>query len=135
MLDLSNTVKSNKSDQLNADDLISGPITVQVEAVELTNNAQQPVNIYYVGCDGKPFKPCLTVRRIIVALWGQDGHQWAGRWLNLYIDKNVSFGKQKNIGGIRVNAMSHIQDVANIKLTSGRGVKTQYTIHPIPLES
>ena len=82
MLDLSNTVKSNKSDQLNADDLISGPITVQVEGVELTNNAQQPVNIYYTGCNGRPFKPCLTVRRIIVGLWGEDGHQWAGRWLN-----------------------------------------------------
>lgn len=131
MLDLSNTVKSNKSDQLNVDDLISGSRTVQIEGVRLTNCPQQPVHIFYYGCEGKPFKPCLTVRRILVALWGSDGEQWSGKWLNLYVDKTVSFGKQKNIGGIRVNAMSHIQSTARIKLTSGRGVKTEYVIEPI----
>ena len=134
MLDLSNTIKSNKSDQLNVDDLVSGPKMVQVEGVRLTNDPQQPIHIFYYGCEGKPFKPCLTVRRILVALWGQDGEQWANRWMNLYVDKTVSFGKQKNIGGIRVNGMSHIQGTANINLTSGRGVKTEYIIKPISLE-
>lgn len=135
MLDLSNTVKSNKSDQLNADDLISGPRMVQVEGVRLTNDQQQPLHIFYIGCEGKPFKPCLTVRRILVHLWGADGEQWAGKWLNLYVDKTVSFGKQKNIGGIRVNAMSHIQGTARVKLTSGRGIKTEYIIEPITLNN
>jgi hypothetical protein len=55
--------------------------------------------------------------------------------MNLYIDKSVSFGKQKNIGGIRVNAVSHIQSAATIALTVRRGVKQHFIIQPIPLEN
>ena len=34
-----------KSDQLNADDLIAGPITVTVQAVKRGSDAQQPVSV------------------------------------------------------------------------------------------
>ena len=132
-LDLSGTIKA-KSDQLNADDLVAGPITVQVEGVRLTNDPQQPVHIYYYGCDNKPFKPCLTVRRVLIALWGADGNRWANKWMNLYIDASVSFGKQKNIGGIRVDAVSHIASAATISLTVRRGMKQHFTIKPIQFE-
>ncbi len=134
MLDLSGTIKA-KSDQLNADDLIAGDKMVQVEHVNLTQDPQQPIQVYYFGCEGKPFKPCLTVRRMLIALWGSDGNTWAGKWMNLYVDKSVSFGKQKNIGGIRVNAVSHIQSAATIALTVRRGVKQHFIIQPIPLEN
>ncbi len=133
-LDLSRTIKS-KADQLNVDDLVTGPITVQVEGVKLTNDPQQPVHIYYYGCENRPFKPCLTVRRVLIALWGADGNQWANKWLNLYVDASVSFGKQKNIGGIRVDAVSHIPSSATIALTVRRGVKQHFTIQPINLEN
>ena len=46
MLDLSGTIKA-KSDQLNADDFISGDKMVQVEGVKLLKDPQQPVHIYY----------------------------------------------------------------------------------------
>tara|TARA_R110002020_G_scaffold54301_1_gene151543 strand:+ start:263 stop:676 length:414 start_codon:yes stop_codon:yes gene_type:complete len=133
-LDLSGTIKA-KSDQLNADDLVAGPIMIQVEGVRLTNDPQQPVHIYYYGCENKPFKPCLTVRRILIALWGVDGNQWADKWMNLYIDKSVSFGKQKNIGGIRVDAVSHISSAATISLSVRRGIKQQFVIQPINLNN
>ena len=94
--DLSGTIKS-KSDQLNADDLIAGQITIQVEGITRVNDPKQPIQIYYYGCEGKPFKPCLTVRRILIALWGKDGSQWTDRLMNLYVDASVSFGSQKNI--------------------------------------
>jgi len=132
VLDLSGTIKA-KSDQLNADDLVAGSITVQVEGVRLTNDPQQPVHIFYYGCENKPFKPCLTVRRILIALWGADGNLWAGRFMNLYVDPTVSFGKNKNIGGIRVNALSHIKSVAKISLTVRRGLKQQFIINPIEI--
>lgn len=134
MLDLSGTIKA-KSDQLNADDFMQGDKLVQVEGVNLTKDPQQPVHIYYYGCEGKPFKPCLTVRRILIKLWGGDGDQWAGKWMNLYVDQSVSFGKQKNIGGIRVNAVSHIPSVATISLSIRRGVKQHYQVHPIKLDN
>jgi len=128
--DLSGTIKAN-SDQLNADDLIAGPIMIQVEGVTLNKDPKQPVHIYYYGCENKPFKPCLTVRRILIALWGKDGNQWANKWMNLYVDSSVSFGKQKNIGGIRVDAVSHISSAASISLTVRRGMKQHFTIQPI----
>jgi len=134
MLDISQTTKS-KSDQLNADDLVGlDQYMIQVEGVQMVNDPQQPVNIYYFGCEGKPFKPCLTVRRILVALWGKDGNEWAGKWMNLYVDPTVSFGKQKNIGGIRVNAVSHIPSTATLALSVRKGAKQQFTIQPINLE-
>ena len=133
MIDVSHTVKT-KSDQLNADDLVGGDLMIQVEGVNVTNDPQQPVHVYYYGCEGKPFKPCLTVRKILVALWGKDASQWANRWMNLYVDPTVSFGKQKNIGGIRVNAMSHIQTAATLTLAVRRGAKQEFRIQPINLE-
>ena len=133
-LDLSGTIKAN-SDQLNVDDLVAGPITIQVEGVKLSSDPKQSVHIYYYGCGNKPFKPCLTVRRILIALWGLDGNQWANRWMNLYVDASVSFGKQKNIGGIRVDAVSHITSTATISLTVRRGMKQHFTIKPIQLEN
>lgn len=133
MIDVSHTIKT-KSDQLNADDLVGGDLMIQVEGVNVTNDPQQPVHIYYYGCEGKPFKPCLTVRKILVALWGKDASQWANKWMNLYVDPTVSFGKQKNIGGIRVNAMSHIQNAATLTLAVRRGTKQEFRIQPINLE-
>ena len=133
ILDLSGTIKA-KSDQLNVDDMVTGPIMVQVEGVKLMNDPKQSVHIYYYGCENKPFKPCLTVRRILIALWGKDGNQWANRWMNLYVDAAVDFGKQKNIGGIRVDAVSHIASAATISLTVRRGMKQHFTIKPIDLE-
>ena len=134
ILDLSGTIKA-KSDQLNADDLVAGPITVQVEGVNLTKDPKQPIHIFYYGCENKPFKPCLTVRRILIALWGVDGNQWANKWMNLYVDATVSFGNQKNIGGIRVDAVSHISSTATISLTVRRGMKQHFTIKPINLNN
>lgn len=133
MIDVSHTIKT-KSDQLNADDLVGGDLMIQVEGVNVTNDPQQPVHVFYYGCEGKPFKPCLTVRKILVALWGKDASQWANKWMNLYVDPTVSFGKQKNIGGIRVNAMSHIQTAATLTLAVRRGAKQEFRIQPINLE-
>ena len=132
--DLSGTIKSN-SDQLNADDLIAGPIMIQVEGINRVKDPKQPIHIFYYGCDNRPFKPCLTVRRILIALWGKDGSQWANRYMNLYVDASVSFGNQKNIGGIRVDAVSHIASTATISLTVSRGKKQHFTIKPINLNN
>lgn len=123
-----------KSDQLNADDLVGTERMIQVERVDIINDPQQPVHIYYVGGDGRPFKPCLTVRRILIALWGDNQNDWLGQFMNLYVDPTVSFGNQKNIGGIRVNAVSHIPSAATLKLTVRRGAKKEYVIQPINLE-
>lgn len=129
-LDVSNTVKS-KADQLNVDDMLGQERFIVIEGVNVNNDPQQPIHIFYQGCNNIPYKPCLTVRRILIALWGSDANQWIGRAMNLYVDQTVSYGKQKGIGGIRVNAMSHIQGKATLKLTAARGVKKEHTINLI----
>lgn len=59
-----------KSDQLNADDLITGSLTVKVTAVKGSSEPQQPVSIHYEGDNGKPYKPCKSMRRVLVSAWG-----------------------------------------------------------------
>mgnify|MGYP000952184106 CR=1 FL=1 len=75
-LDLSKTI-APKSDQLNADDMISGPRTITVTSVKLAAE-DQPVSIHFVGDDGKPYKPCKSMRRVLVKAWGPDGAQYPG---------------------------------------------------------
>jgi hypothetical protein len=38
-----------KSDQINADDLISGPMTVTIKDVQITGGTEQPVSIALEG--------------------------------------------------------------------------------------
>jgi hypothetical protein len=124
--DLSNTIKP-KSDQLNADDLLTGPMTVTITDVT-SGPVDQPVHIHIDG--QQPFKPCKTVRRILITAWGQNGRDWVGKSMTLYCDKSVKFGGVA-LGGIRVSHLSHINAVMNMMLTSTRGKKAQTIIHPL----
>lgn len=122
-LDLSSTVAA-KADQLNADDLIGGPIVVRIERVEVVGG-DQPVNVHISG-GYKPWKPCKTMRRLLVGAWGTDGAAYIGRWLRLYRDPTVAFGGSE-VGGIRIAAMSHISRPYTAKLTTTRGKKGAFT--------
>ena len=93
-----------KSDQLNADDLIGGPITVTVTSVS-RGNSEQPVVIGITG--QRPYKPCKSMRRVLITAWGDDGRVWVGRLMTLYCDPDVMFGGVK-VGGIRISHLSHI---------------------------
>ena len=106
MIDLRGTIKP-KSDQLNADDLIGGPITIRITSVTV-GEGEQPVSISYEGDGGKPYKPGKSMRRVLVNLWGPDGAVYVGRLLTLYRDEEVVFGGVA-VGGIRI---SHASDIA-----------------------
>ena len=77
MVDMKPTIVA-KSDQLNSDDLVSGPITVTITEVS-KGSADQPINIRYQGDNGKPWRPCKTMRRLLVAVWGDDGQKYVGQ--------------------------------------------------------
>ncbi|MBK8200630.1 MAG: hypothetical protein IPK75_20025 [Acidobacteria bacterium] len=81
-----------KSDQLNADDLLSGPRTITITKVSGTGAADQPVAVHFEGDDGKPYKPCKSMRRVMIAGWGVDAAQYVGRSMTLYCDPKVVFG-------------------------------------------
>ena len=127
-VDLTDTVAAN-SQQLNADDLVTGPITVQITGVSKSTIADQPIAIEITG-GWKPFLPCKTVRRILVAAWGADGTAYVGRSLTLFRDPHVTWGGEK-VGGIRISAMSHIKTPLELCLSESRKKKAKYVIQPL----
>jgi len=127
-MDLSDSIIP-KSDQLNAEDLLSGPRTVTVEKVT-AGNAEQPVFVHLVEFPGRPFKPSKTVRRILVAAWGRDSSAYVGRRMTLYCDPTVRFGGIE-VGGIRVSHLSNIDKRLNLALTVTRGKRAPYVVEPL----
>lgn len=67
MTDLSQTI-APKSDQLNADDLIGRTMTIKITRVSRMSEPDQPVAIYFEGDSGKPYKPCKSMRRLLVSV-------------------------------------------------------------------
>lgn len=118
-----------KSDQLNAEQLLSGPMTITVSDVRIGND-EQPIIIDYSNDGGRPFKPSKTVRKILIFAWGEDGRAWIGRSMTLYNDQSVRFGGM-TVGGIRISHLSHIDREISISLTSTKGKKAQHTIHKL----
>jgi len=109
-----------KSDQLNADDLIGGPITVPVLGVR-EGSAEQPV-IIDIGGGHMPWKPSKTALRLLVHGWGEDTDDWPETpWITLYRDDSVTFGKER-VGGIRPSHMSHVEPF-KLALAERRGGK------------
>ena len=125
-MDLTPTITA-KSDQLNADDLISGAITIKVTGIKGTSEPTQPIAIGYEGDNGKPYKPCKSMRRVLVAAWGANGAEYVGRSMTLYRDNDVSFGGIK-VGGIRISHMSHIDAPLTMALTVTRASRKPYTV-------
>ena len=128
-MDLTESI-APKSDQLNAEDLLSGPRTFTIEKVE-KGTAEQPVNVHLVEFPGRPFKPSKTVRRIMVAAWGKDSAAYTGHRMTLYRDPAVKFGGM-DVGGIRVSHMSGITKRIVVALTVTRGKRAPYTVEPLP---
>lgn len=128
MTDLSKTIEA-KSNQLNSDDLQAAPRTIKITKVS-AGSAEQPIAINYEGDDGKPFYPCKSMRRVLVAVWGADGASYVGRSLTLYRDPEVKFGGIA-VGGIRISHMSHLDKPMLMALTATRGSKKPYTVKPL----
>ena len=122
-----------KSDQLNADQLIGGSIVIQITAVSRATDEKQPLVVHYAGENGRPWKPCLSMRKILVAAWGADGNSWIGNRVELFNDETVVYGGQQ-VGGIRIKGMSGIKSDATFYITEKRGKKTKVSIKMLQIE-
>lgn len=131
-MDLTESI-APKSDQLNAEDLLTGPRTFTVEKVT-KGSAEQPVDIHLVEFPGRPFRPSKTVRRILVNAWGPDASAYTGRRMTLYRDPAVKFGGM-DVGGIRVSHLSHIDKALTVALAVTRGKRAPYTVKPLADET
>jgi len=119
-----------RSDQLNAVDLVGGPITITIISAVVRKGQDQPVTVSFEGDDGKPWKPSKTASRIMAALWGPNSDTYAGRSVTLFRDPTVQWGG-KEVGGILISHMSHIGKVHELNLIERRGVMKTHRIEPL----
>lgn len=125
-----------RSDQLNADDLIAGPRVIKITAARIVRDGRDTkIVINFEGDNGKPWKPCKTMGRAMVMVWGiTEPEQLVGKSLRLYRDPEVRFGDQGAVGGIRISHMSHISGKKVVKLTVSQGKKGNYEFSPLVTE-
>lgn len=130
MADISSTIKA-KSDQVNADDLLGGAMTIVITKVDINNkDIQQPITIHYEGENGRPYKPSLGMRRVLVHLWTKESKNYIGKSLTLFREPNVTWAG-KAVGGVRISHMSDIDKAEEIELTVSRGNKKPFTVLPL----
>lgn len=118
-----------RSDQVNADDLIGGPVTVTVKAVN-EGKAEQPYDFELVEYPGRCYRPNKSMLRVLIDAWGDDGQQYAGRRMTLYRDPSVRFGPDA-VGGIRISHLSDIDKSHTSLITVTRGKRKPYTVQPL----
>ena len=132
MLDVSSTILS-KSDQLNASDLIGNEMILTVSNVNLVSSPDQPMVINWEGDEGRAYKPCKSMRRVLVGLWGKDASQWIGRSIGVYNEPTVKWaGKEE--GGIRIKSLSHIDKNKSVTTSESKHKKTTYLISALQVE-
>ena len=132
MLDMS-TVIAPKSDQLNADDLLTAAKILKITKVVGADSKEQPISIFFEGDNGKPYKPCLSMRRALVHIWGKNGLDYVGRTIVVYRDSEVIFGGVKT-GGIRISHASNLTEPKTFALAANKASRKPYTVKPIPVE-
>ena len=120
-----------KSDQLNADDLLAGPITIRITRAVEKDDPKQNLWIYYEGDNGKPYKPNTGMRRAMAMIWGNpDSSQLAGRSLTLFNNPRIRFGSETT-GGIQISHASGLSKPMTFLLTVSKGRREAYTVHPL----
>lgn len=128
-MDMSTTIIP-KSDQINSDDLITGPITVTIANVS-AGNPEQPVNIHVEEFPGRAYRPSKSMRRVLVAAWGKEANTYTGKRMTLYRNPDIKFGRDV-VGGIEISHMSDLEKPLTVSLTATRGKRRPFTVQPLP---
>ena len=120
-----------KSDQVNNADLSSGPMTINITKIKITNSEQQKWSISFAGSE-KFYRPCLGMRRLIAEIWGKP--PYSGRSMTIYRDPDVRYGSDI-MGGIRISHMSNIDGPKKVTVPVSRGKVKTYHIQPLTIAS
>lgn len=120
-----------KSNMLNADDLIAGPMTITITQARVNPDAkEQPVSIRFEGDKGRPWKPCKGMNRLLVQLWGPDSSQYTGKRLTLYRDPEVTWAGEP-IGGIRISHADGLSRPTMFVVTMSSKLKKRIEVLPM----
>lgn len=127
-MDVSETI-TPRSDQLNAQDFAhTGPRTFTIVGVK-DGAAEQPIDVVLAETD-RYYRPSKSMRRVLVALHGQESEDWHGKRITLYCDPEVTFGREK-VGGIKISHASGITKPLEVVLTATRGKATLHRVEPL----
>lgn len=130
MTDIGDTI-APKSNQMNADDLVGGPLTLTITEVRVHDTGDQPVHVFFAEWpSGRPWKPSLGMRRWLMLVWGEKSAEYVGKRVTLYRDDSVTWAGEA-IGGIRIGAMSGIDRARKLPLTLSSKQKVLVTVKPI----
>lgn len=119
-----------RSDQLNSEQLLAGPMTITVTEVRAGGGEEQPVSVFHNVYPDRPYKPCKTMRKVLILAWGPDGTKWVGKSMELYCEPSVKFGGEV-VGGIRISRLSDIPRDIKVSLTATKGRKAMHEIKPL----
>lgn len=120
-----------RSDQLNAEDLLTGPRTFTITDVR-EGSAEQRVRVFLAeGPEGRPWCPNVSMCRLMVLGWGPESDEWRGKRVTLYRDPDVRFGRDTP-GGIRISHMSDLPRPLTANLTVTKGKRGPYRVEPLP---
>jgi len=128
-VNINETIAPN-SDQLNAEDMLAGPITITIIGVE-KGTPDQPVNILLAEFPDRAYRPCKSMRRVLVAAWGADASAYIGRRMTLFCDPTVKWGGAA-VGGVRISHLSDIKQKLTLSLTTARGKRSPFIVEPLP---
>src|SRR5690625_1884880 len=117
-----------RSDQINYEDFLSGPKVYTVGGVR-NGTAEQKYDIQLQE-EQRVWRPPLTVLRTLIACWGDDATVWQGSQVELFGDPSIRFGKEA-VGGIRIKALSHLDEPKTVTVTVSRGKRQKITIQPL----
>lgn len=119
-----------RSDQMNAEDLLSGPRTFTITDVR-EGSAEQRVRVFLAEFpQNRPWLPNVTMCRLMVLGWGPESNDWHGKRVTLYRDPDVRFGRDQP-GGIRISHMSGIRRPITANLTVTKGRRGPYRVEPL----
>jgi len=126
-MDIASTLVGN-SDQLDNVDLMAGPRDFTITGVT-AGNGEQPLNIALAEFP-RPWRPGLTMRRVLAGIWGTDASAYVGRKVRLYRDESVTFGKDAT-GGTRISHASDIDKAVTLTLPTSRGKFGKFIVQPL----
>lgn len=119
-----------KSDQMNAVDLVGGPVTCRITGIKMTGAPDQPVSIS-VDAHRQPWKPSKTFRRVLLLLWPETSpDDWVGRDVTLWCDPDIRWAGEK-VGGIAISHASHINERKVFSLAESKAKRKSIVVEPL----
>ena len=130
MDDLRATVVPNWC-RLSADRLLGASRIITITDIQMKSGRDRPLWIYFYGDNGKPYKPNITMRKLLIHAWGYNRPDWIGRSMELYCDPEVKFGALK-VGGIKISKVRDTTKDIKAMLQTTRGKRSEFVVGRLP---